>query len=175
MGLGNSIGSGKRAPRNVATLAALALIGIVLAACGAGKTMVMEASSQKVRADSVALIEGNSTALCPPDVVAAFKSKLTEKIYQPGTFSQGSDVTLTYRFVQFTTGDRFQRWFFGGIGNAGEGSMTIEAVYTDKSGKQIGKIMSEGKIGSGFFGGSMDDALDKAANEVAQYTLVAFR
>ncbi len=50
-----------------------------------------------------------------------------------------------------------------GIGNAGEGSLTIEVTYADQSGKQLGKIMSEGKIGSGFFGGSSDDAIEKAA------------
>jgi uncharacterized protein DUF4410 len=150
-------------------------IGLTVAACGAGKTMVMEPGPEKVTAASVELHEGDSTVNCPPAVVALFRSKLEAQLYKPGAFTQGNDLSLTYQFVQYNPGDQFTRWFFGGLGNAGEGSITVQAVYTDKGGRQVGKIMSEGKIGSGAFGGSMDLAIQKSAEEVAQYTLTTFK
>ena len=159
----------------LAVLLVVLVSGLTLAACGAGKTMVMEPGTEAVKAASLELREGKSTVNCPPAVVALFRSRLEAQLYKPGGFTQGNDLSLTYQFVQFNAGDQFTRWFFGGIGNAGEGSITVQAVYADKSGKQVGKIMSEGKIGSGAFGGSMDFAIQKAAEEVAQYTLSTFK
>jgi hypothetical protein len=149
--------------------------GLALAGCGAGKTMVMEPGAEAIKVGSIELREGRSTVNCPPAVLALFRSKLEAQLYKPGSFTQGGDLSLTYQFVQYNAGDQFTRWFFGGLGNAGEGSITVQAIYTDRDGKQLGKIMSEGKIGSGAFGGSMDLAVQKAAEEVAQYTLTTFR
>ncbi|HLJ21543.1 MAG TPA: hypothetical protein VKU84_15160 [Stellaceae bacterium] len=84
-------------------------------------------------------------------------------------------MSLTYQFVQYNPGDQFTRWLWGGLGNAGEGSMSIQTIYTDKNGQQVGKIMSQGRITNGAFGGSMDLAIQRAAEEVAQYTLTTFR
>jgi hypothetical protein len=149
--------------------------GLTAAACGAGKTMVMEPGTEVVKAGSIMLQEGKSTVNCPPAVVALFRSKLEAQLYKPGGFTQGDELSLTYQFVQYNPGDQFTRWFFGGLGNAGEGSITVQAIYTDRAGKPVGKIMSEGKIGSGAFGGSIDFAVQKAAEEVVQYTLTTFR
>jgi len=124
---------------------------------------------------SVAVVRGQSTVPVPDDAVMTFTEKLNELLYQKGGLKKGTDVTLTFRFVQFNPGSRLGRWFTGGIGNTGEGSLTIEVVYTDGTGKSLGKIMSEGKIGSGFLGGSSDNAIEKAAAEVASYTLTHFR
>ncbi len=161
--------------RGASILLVVLATGLTLAACGAGKTMVMEPGTEAVKASSVALREGASTVNCPPSVVALFRSRLEAQLYKPGGFTQGDDVSLTYQFVQYNPGDQFTRWFFGGLGNAGEGSITVQAVFADKSGKQLSKIMSEGKIGSGAFGGSMDFAIQKAAEEIAQYTLTTFK
>lgn len=84
-------------------------------------------------------------------------------------------MTIRYRFVQYNAGNQFTRWFWGGIGNAGEGTLTVEAKYFDSQGKEICVIQSEGKIGSGFFGGSFDYAMDKAAKEIVEYTKANFK
>jgi uncharacterized protein DUF4410 len=143
---------------------------LVLAGCGTGKTMVMEPGESR-KASSIAVVEGQSTVTVPAEATAMFKNKLDEMLFEKGGIKKGQDVTLTYRFVQFNEGSRFKRWLTGGIGNAGEGNLTIEVTYSDGSGKQLGKIVSEGKIGSGFFGGSSDNAIEKAAEEVASYTV----
>lgn len=92
-----------------------------------------------------------------------------------GKFVQGSELIITYRFVQYDPGNQFTRWFWGGIGNAGEGTITLEATYVDSFGKLLAKIQSEGKIGSGFFGRYFSLALEKAAEEIAEYTIENFR
>lgn len=70
------------------------------------------------------------------------------------------DLTISYRFIQFDQGNKFSRWLLGGLGNAGEGSVTIESKFFNREGKEIGKIQTEGKIGSGFLGGSFETSID---------------
>ena len=159
---------------NWSTLFVLASVSFVLAGCGTGKTIVMDAGESR-NASSVAIAEGQSTVTVPPEAVTTFRNKLDELLFKKGGVAQGQDVTLTYRFVQFNPGSQFARWLSGGIGNYGEGSLTIEVTYADQAGKPLGKIMSEGKIGSGFFGGSSDSAIERAAEEVASYTVTHFK
>jgi hypothetical protein len=163
-----------RPPSSLAGLTFLVCLSFTLAGCGTGKTMVMDAGEAR-KASSISVSEGQATVAVPVDAETTFRKKLDELLFAKGGIKQGQDVTLTYRFVQFNEGNRLTRWFWGGIGNAGEGNLTIEVTYADPSGKQLGKIMSEGKIGSGFFGGSSDDAIERAAEEVASYTVTHFK
>jgi hypothetical protein len=78
-------------------------------------------------------------------------------------------LKIHYRFIQFNPGSQFSRWFWGGIGSAGKGSLTVEVRFLDGSGRELAKIQSEGEITSGAFGGSFDFAVQKAATEVAEY------
>ena len=162
-------------PRANLTSTMLVVAGLALAGCGTGRTTVLEAATQPIKATGITLQEAKSTVDCPADVIAQFRAKLSERLYQPGAFSKEGDVTLSYRVVQYNPGSQFQRWLTVGLGNTGEGSLTFEAVYLDGAGNPIGKIMSEGRIGSGFFGGSLDNAVDKAADEVADYTEKNFK
>ena len=63
----------------------------------------------------------------------------------------------------------------GSVTGQAKGSVTVEAVYLDKGGHEIGKIRSEGKVGSSLLGKSMDDAVEHVADEVAVYTTKTFR
>jgi allophanate hydrolase subunit 2 len=36
-------------------------------------------------------------------------------------------------------------------------------------------IQTEGRIGRGYFGGSMSEAVDKAAEEIAEYAIANFK
>ena len=155
------------------TLATL-IVGTLLVGCGTGKTMVMD-SGESRKANSLAIIEGKSTVTPPTEVILGFKKMLDDLIFTQGGMPRGQHVTLTYRFIQYNEGNRFSRWFLGGIGNTGEGSLSVEAIFSDDSGKQIGKIISEGKIGSGFFGGAIDSAIEKAAEEISNYTISQYR
>ena len=151
------------------------LILFQLVSCGAGKTIIMEPASNRISVKSVSIIEGQSTVLVPIEVAEEFKEELSAVLFNEGDFVRGEDLTVTYRFLQYDPGDQFIRWFWGGIGEAGQGSMTIEAVFSDSSGGSLAKIQSEGEIGSGFFGGDFSFAIEKAAGEIGEYTLTNFK
>ena len=153
------------------------LLGLILclSGCGAGKTLVMEPFETRLLVHSVNITQGKSTVNVPNEVSQELMEKLSQKLYVQGKFAQGPELTITCRFLQYNPGNQLTRWFLGGIGNSGEGTMTVEASYADASGKQLGKIQSEGKIGSGFFGGGFSLAIDKAADEIAEYTIANFK
>jgi hypothetical protein len=146
-----------------------ALIG-----CGAGKTLVMTPPATTFHASSVQVIEDKATVNVPDDVKQTFQEKLELALYEEGQFQRGFELKIKYRFIQYNPGDQFTRWFWGGIGNAGEGSVTVEARYYDATDNELAVIQSEGKISSGFFGGSYDFALEKAAHEIAAYAKQSF-
>lgn len=148
---------------------------ILLSGCGAGRTLVMAPPDARVQVASLEVTEGRSTVPVPDEVKKGFQDKLQELLYKDGGFRKGQDLRLSYRFIQFNPGNQFTRWFWGGIGNAGEGSLTIEVKYFDGASRELSTIQSEGKIGSGFFGGPFDLAVGKAAEEIADYTTRTFR
>lgn len=156
--------------------AAVLVVGCaLLVACGAGTTTVLEPPESKVAVSSVSISRGKSTVEVPADVVASFEKALGKELYGENAFSQGDALRISYRFIQYNPGDRFGRWFMGGIGNTGEASLSIEATYVDARGFKLGKIIVGGKIGSGFLGGSESEAIEKAAEEMANYTKTTFR
>jgi len=147
----------------------------LLAGCGAGRTMVVKAPDATLKTGSVTVSEDGSPVKIPDEVRAAFQEKLTDQLYKDGAFIAGPGLQLQYRFIQFNPGNQFTRWFWGGIGNAGEGSMTIQAKYLDDQNRELAAIQAEGRIGSGFFGGAFGFAIDKAATEIADYTKQHFK
>ncbi|MBN1958526.1 MAG: hypothetical protein JXQ81_06530 [Desulfuromonadales bacterium] len=76
------------------------------------------------------MTEGVSTVKVPGEVKIAFHDKLAHFLYEEeGAFERGPELKITYRFIQYNPGNQFTRWFWGCIGNAGEGTMTVEAKY----------------------------------------------
>jgi len=156
----------------------LAAVGlcVLVAACGTGRTLVME-SPQRRAFSAVTVMRADDTVPVPEVYRAQFSNKIRELLYgtkeKPGPFAEGNGLTIRIRVVQFTEGSQFQRWFWGGIGNAGEGSMHIVSDFLDGSTK-LAQTQMEGRISSGFFGGSMKEAVDKAAEETARYAIANF-
>lgn len=148
---------------------------IFLAGCGAGKTMVYKPVDTAVRFASVEVSEVGSTVTVPDDAKVMFREKLAQFLYEEGGFQKGRELEIRYRFIQFNPGSQFTRWFWGGLGSAGEGTLTVEAKYFDGAQKELAVIQSEGKIGSGAFGGSFNFAVEKCAKEIAEYTKKNFK
>lgn len=98
-----------------------------------------------------------------------FKAALEQELFEKGGFVRGDGLKIMYRFIQFNPGSQFSRWFWGGIGSAGKGTMTVEARFLEFDGKELAKIHAEGEITSGAFGGSFNLAIQKAAKEIAEY------
>ncbi len=144
---------------------------LFLQACGSGKTLVLEPPKITSAVQGIHIARDNSTTKIPLEYQQRFENKLQEKLYKKHVFDKGNDLTISYRFIQLDQGNKLARWFTGGIGNAGEGSLTVESKFINKEGKEIGKIHTEGKIGSGFLGGSFDNAIDQSAEKLAEYII----
>lgn len=153
----------------------LLLGGFVMAGCGVGRAMVIKPPDARLRVNSVEIMEGNSPVAVPAEVKATLTDRLNHYLYGEDGFRRGKELKISYRFIQYDPGSQLTRWFWGGIGNAGEGSLTIETKYFDSSDKELATINVEGRIGSGFFGGALSEAVDKAAEKVAEYTKATFR
>ncbi|HEX7969087.1 MAG TPA: hypothetical protein VF502_12780 [Stellaceae bacterium] len=154
--------------------AAVAAIGLALAACSGAKTTVENSAAQPVKVAAITLQEARPTVDCPPEVVEQLREKLTAKLYKPGGFGKGNNLKLTYRVVEFNGGDGSSRWSFNNVSGKG-GALTVEAIYTDRRGKEVAKISSAGTVGSSLMGGSIDKAIDKVTDEVADYTAKNFK
>jgi hypothetical protein len=152
--------------QHLATIAALLMLG----GCGSGRTLVVDTPQRAMVASSVAIERTTHAVQVPAEMEQEFEKNLRSRLYEKAGFQEGNELHIRYRFVQFDPGNQFSRWFWGGLGNTGEGSLTIEAKFTDASGSELSTIQAQGTINSGFFGGSFGLALDKAAQEIAEYT-----
>lgn len=165
--------------RAVARLALVSAVGLALAACGGVETTVVAPPTQPIKVSSITVQEGKPMSNCPPEVVTELRDKLTAKLYKPGAFDKGNaksnTLKLAYRVVEYDGGDQSSRWSFDAVRGTNKGSLVVEAVYLDKKGKEVGRIRSEAKVGSSLLGHSIDDALEHAADEVADYTAKTFK
>lgn len=134
-----------------------------------------DAPKTKCHVKAVHIASDNATTQVPTELQERFEKKLKDKLYKNSMFSAGDDLTIRYRFIQLDEGNKLARWFMGGLGNAGEGSVTVESKFFDSAGKEIGKIHTEGKIGSGFLGGSFDNAIDQSSERLAEYMVKNFK
>lgn len=144
------------------------IICLLLAACGSSKTMVLETCSEIHPVKSFEIIHGKSTTGAPKEAHDLFCNIIDKRLTEIG-YKKGQELIIEYRFIQFDEGDRFARWMWGGLGNSGEGEMTAEVKFKDSQGRELCKIHVGGKIGSGVFGGSFDNAVENAAHEVIRY------
>ena len=154
-------------------IATLFFIPVFLTGCGAGKTIIYENEIQ-YKSPTLTIASSRASVQVPSNMDSLMQEQLLKLLYDEGYFEYGPGLKLVYRVIQYNSGSQFTRWFWGGIGNAGEGSLTIEVKYFDDKGTQVGKIQSEGKIGSGLFGGAFDLAVEKATEEIASYTINNF-
>ena len=154
------------------------VLGMILVGCGAGRTMVMEAPAERRAFTSATVEDGKDSVTMPEE----FRTRLTEKVKaglygdaeKPGSFKDEAGLTIRLKVVQFDSGSQFQRWVFGGLGNQGEASLHVLAEFYEGD-KKLAHIQTEGRIGSGAFGGSVNSAVDKAAAEIVEYAAETFR
>lgn len=145
------------------------IVALLFSGCGAGRTIVVTPTESPETFTAAEIIEDKSTVSVPAEVNTSFQTKLSQLIFTEGGFARGPGLKISYRFIQYNPGSQFSRWFWGGIGSAGKGTLTVEVRFLDQNNKELAKIQSEGEITSGVFGGSFDFAVQKTANEVAAY------
>lgn len=158
-------------------------IAMVISGCAAGRTVVIRPVQviNRVQINSVEVKNVKSTVDVGDDILGKIRYKLIEKLQKTEAFPEvkmeglGKGIIIESELVQYDKGSRFDRWFWGGIGNAGEGSLMIKAVYKDKVSQEIlAEIQTEGRINSGFYGGDFDLAFGKALDEIVKYTVKHF-
>lgn len=154
-----------------------ALLCLLLTACGTGRTMVMEPVAEKKIFEAARFERTADSVAVPEELRAMFVEQLREDFYgtaeKPGPFSEGDGLTVRVKVVQFESGSQFQRWFFGGIGNQGEASMQLLTEFLDGD-RKLAHIQTEGRIGSGVFGGSVRSAVEKAVSEISGFAVEHF-
>lgn len=153
----------------------LCLTSFLLTACGAGTTTIVDTyDGDRVNLATAFIEPSKPNANVPDDIQAKFKASMDKYFFEKGLFEKGTELKVKYTFIQFEAGNQAARYFTGGLGNAGEASLTVKVDFMDSAGKKLSTINVGGKIGSGFFGGSMSEALGKAAKEAAEYAAASF-
>ena len=153
-----------------ARLTGLIVIAVALSACAGGKTTVMKPPTEKFTVASVEVVEQTTTVEVPAEVRNDFQILLNDKLFDKDGFAKGNELKLTYTFVQFEPGNRATRYVLGGWGSMGKGYITILARFHDASDREIATIRAKSEIDTRVMGGSLNSALKKAAEEIAQYT-----
>lgn len=125
-------------------------------------------------AKTYSLAEGQSTVGCDEAVKRQFEQEIKDG-FAEANMPEGNDLKIEYRFVQFDEGSRLVRYMAGGLGNAGEGEMTVEVIFKNRDNKELSRIHVGGKINSGFFGGSFDHAVEHSAKQVVRYVITNFK
>ena len=146
---------------------------LLFAGCGSARNIVMAPADTSYRASAIEVNRAASTVQVPDEYTSYFDGKLREDVFK--SFARGNGIKLEYRFISFDEGSRFKRYLSGGIGNWGEGTLLIEANFLDGSGKKIGSIETDAVISGGMFGGSFENALDKAAEKLSSYAVANFK
>jgi hypothetical protein len=155
--------------------ASLSLVMVFAFACGTGRTFVLKHPEAKLAVSSVTVSETTSLVSIPEEGKLAFRRKLEELLYGEASFERGAELNIQYYFVQYDPGNQLTRSLLGGIGKVGEGSLVVAAKFFDARNNELGSIRVEGKIDMGFLGGDFRYAIEKAAEEVVEYTILNFR
>jgi hypothetical protein len=151
----------------------IALAMLTASACATATTTVREPAARDFKSETVAIEHGSDTVSVEEEYGTYFRNKLAQELYADGGFAEGEGMVLQYRFIQLDQGSRAARYMFGPI--AGKGTMKIEIVFLDAERTEIATIETGGEVSGGFFGGSFKSALDKAAQETADYAIAKFR
>ena len=159
------------------TAVAVGLLCLLITACGTGRTMVMEPVAERKIFAKAKLERSTDSVPVPDELRTMFVEEIRKDLYgtaeKPGPFTEGDGITVRVKVVQFEAGSQFQRWFWGGVGNQGEASMQLLTEFFEGD-KKLAHIQTEGRIGSGVFGGSVKSAVEKAASEISEYAVSNF-
>lgn len=146
----------------------------VVSACASGSTLVLEPPTNTDRFAAASVEAMPATVAVSSEMADYFRSSLEAMLFEEeGGFDKGDGLTVEYRFLQFDEGNRALRYTIGY--GAGKGGITIEVKFKDASGQQISRINVGGEIQSGLAGGSIKQALDRAAMEAAEYARINFK
>lgn len=152
-------------------------LSALLAACGSSQTYVVKQPLQRTPFETAKLVQEADQQPVAHEYTLALPKAMTKQFFDgKGAFKEGDDgLQVKYRFVSFDPGKRHQRWLSGGIGGWGEGAAVVEVWFEDANGTELSRIKVEGTISAGAGGGSEIGAIERAAEQAAQYAFANFR
>lgn len=147
-----------------------------LAGCGSASTLVTKPNDGRYKSAYILVEHQDAKVNTSTDSLTYFENTLKDNLYfEDNAFYKGPGLTLSYQFIRFEEGDRFKRFVTAGISDNAEGNLIIETTFLTPKGKEVGKIETHAYIRGGLLGGSVKEALEKAAKEIAEYAKLSFK
>jgi len=137
---------------------------------GSGRVEILRPSEGKGYYSSALVTEEGSLGSVPEGVREDFRSALTRELFDRGPFSQGPELRIVYAI----TGYRPPKEEIGPEGNREwiSGFVTAEARFFNFLEKEIGSIRASWDTGDW---GTLDEAVEECARQVASYARRQFR
>jgi hypothetical protein len=145
-----------------------------LTGCGTANTLVLKPNMSRDKFARAELIACKPNVDVPADVTNELESVIRKGLNEGGAFSPGPDLRILYTIISYNPGNRAARYLTGGIGDTGEGSIAVMVSYVDKDDRELAQTQVQGRIGSGFFGGSLDNAIAKVGEDIVRFTIERF-
>lgn len=148
---------------------------LILTACTSSKTHVVEYLNYTKPVEGITIKHVADAECLKPEIREHFLNTLTSKLYEENNYKYGNDITLSYSFECIQEGNRFMRYMIGPFSDTANGKLIVAVTYLDPFNKIVGKIESQAKISGGLWGGSFDNAIEKVAQEITEYTVTNFK
>jgi hypothetical protein len=159
---------------NIVWLLSLFIFITLITACTpTGRLIVNEVSDSTVHVKTINFVQLKPTVDVDPKLLKVVQDEVEGHVLEDEVFSRGNELTLSYRIVQYESGNRAARYF--SVGQAGEGSITIDATFTDSQGSVLAKVQASGEIRSGALGGGSNNSIENAADVIGKYARKHFK
>ncbi len=148
------------------------LLALLLAGCAAGP-QVLEPVRTPVAFERARLVPFNAMAVVPADVSAQLQSVINDGLFEDGPFQPGPGLVIEYAFITLEPGNPCAGWFWGFLGNDGDSLVRLQVRYLDVWNNELAKVQVEGRS-QGFFGGSVDEAIEQAGRKIVAFAIEKF-
>lgn len=160
--------------------AGMLLGGVALiSGCQAGRTFVLTPASERVTVMGVSVREVETSVRLSEAERGHFERVLRERLRREGELGEGDDLTIEYRVVLREEGSGATRVgaalvSLTGVptGQLGAGNLGIDAVFKDRAGREVARIVADGPIDGP--GGTIRGGLATAAASIAKFTKESF-
>lgn len=149
---------------------------LFLSACGTASTLTSKPNDSHYKSAYIHVERVDGAAAISQENLNLFDQELkTELYFEENPFYKGDGLILSYKFITHKEGDKLKRFATFGTSHESEATTVIETTFYAPRSKEICKIETHAFVTGGPFGGSVKEALEKAAKEIAQYAKNTFK
>jgi hypothetical protein len=155
------------------TFTAVAL-AFTLSACANSALMVETPNTSSYKTSTASISYDTSNVDVDQENIDYTQNEMQEAFFggDKPLFSEGSGITVKYRYIGFDEGSQALRYLAGPI--AGGSKVLLEVDFIDSNGTMLSQVRAEGSVSGGFFGGSNKSGIKQAVNKVADYASKEF-